>query len=260
MIKQILCIALLLVGFTNAVGTYTLHTTTTTAAGEPKTIELTTAASTATAAYYKLTFKYTMGASISITNGQKDLLVCCVTAVAASTDPLASSYLNRCFASQLACTNASAACTAAANQSDLKHSLVAGVKHTDGKFYSSVTVKAATALASGDVATAVVTVPALDLQRPIVAAIGLDDAVISDYTLSCVSTVASASVTDPTTANYNYAIPTAAATGVVLTSATVAKAGTYTCSTTSASKSGAFDQVLASFGVIAALVALLSFE
>ena len=235
--------------------TYTLATATTTNAGEATKLELTMADGTLPV-YKKLTFKYTMGnATPALAAETKDFTTCCVTAVT-STDPLASTYLNRCFGLQLHCTKSGATCAAAANFADAKYGFYAGVKHTDGKFYNGQTIIAPAVLAAANFGTSTITLPDISLQRPLVSAVGLDTATSSDYTLTCsfVQAAAQAGAPDPTAAA-GYTIPTSGTTAV-----TVTKTGTYTCSTTSSSRSAGYTGLIAPTALLAAVAALIALD
>lgn len=164
---------------------------------------------------------------------------------------------DRCFGVQNACAKGSASCAATA--SEYKYKFVQGVKNAAGQFVPShVTINPTAAGDNPDSATATsITIGPIQLNSGEIDSIGASPFTATELTLGCGYTgfAATGSVTDVTTAA-GVALPTTL-------SATPTITGTLStaCKTSTTSKSGAFNQVLATFGMIAAFFfASLSFE
>lgn len=233
--------------------TYSYDIATATAADNTKVAKVALTLDTTVASawnYMKWSLKYTTGGTASaapaIANDDEDGIVCCVSAVAATTDPIANEYVGRCWAAQLA----------VAASSTFKAWV--GVK-SGSNFYSAAQI--ASVLNAGITKGTSTNDYSLnfELQKGIHRATGFDPTTASGLTVNCVYTQNAA--TGPTeaaiTAAAGYAIPTVAA-GVTSKDTTITAAGTTTCKTTTTSSSGSFTESAISLGVLGTVSALFA--
>lgn len=249
--KTATLLVVLLLALTAHAQDYIIQNDGTAAATLPKPVTLKTTTTGVTAPkVLRLTFEYTFGADATAgANGDRDLIVCCATTASASTDNLAKSAVDRCFASQYIVVTTPADAT-----TKIKHVFSHGVKSTTN--YVPTAFIGTVAGTGADMASktgSVYTSPNYDVDHAQLASFGLITTAPGTLTFSC-TRAATHATSNTLVAGTGVAIPTGTATTFTLTGSGTA------CSTSSTSKSSAFDQVLASFGVIATLVALLSFE
>lgn len=247
--KAILYLALLVsVAYFAQAQDYIIQNDGTASATVPKPVTMKTVTTGLTAPKtLKITFEYQFGADKTGTNNDRDLIVCCVTAVSASTDNLAKFATDRCFSSQviLVTTPADAA-------TKVKHVFAAGTKSTTNYVPNSFIGTPAGTGADFAARTAafLYTSPAYEVDNGQLATIGLLTSVPGTLTYTCNRAV------DHATSNTLVAGTAVAIPGGTATTFTVTGTGTA-CSTSSTSKSNAFVQSIASVAMLSAVLALI---
>lgn len=248
-----LLIVLALCSFTAYSATYSYDIATATATDNTKVAKVALTLDTTvtnTRNYMKWSLKYTTGGTATlapnVSSGDEDAIVCCVSAVAASTDPIANEYSGRCWAGQLA--------IAASNS----YKAWVGIKSGSSFFSAAVMAEVAAAgitvgSSSNDYSLS------FELQKGIHRATGFDPTTASGLTVNCVYTQNAASGPADTAiaSPSGWPIPSTSAT-VTSKDTTITAAGTTICKATTSPSSGSFAESVISLGVLGTVSALLA--
>lgn len=242
--KVVLC-TLLLLSVLNfgAANDYVISDSGTQSITHAKPVTLKTTTLSVTGKTISVAFEYKFGSTTPTTTTatEKDIIICCVSEVSATTDNLAKFMIDKCFATQLKAT---------ATAGSLTHNLAFGVK-ASGNFLPTMQISTDVVIPAHSSGTYTTTAVQLDSIQQ--AGMGLSTTFPGTITHTCghlpIGTAAATNLITGTPAH-----PTTGATTFKVTGSGTA------CSTTTTSKSGAVTQGVVATLFLSGFIALLSLE